>query len=89
MFRLALGSPIAHGASRLALHATAPCAAAGTVCRPKYPSIQLLPSRRDGVKGGEHFAHDRAAVKIGELALEILAIFLPCDAVHSGGRIPL
>jgi hypothetical protein len=28
-------------------------------------------------------------VKIGELALEILAIFLPCHAVDTGRRIPL
>src|SRR5436190_17042452 len=30
-----------------------------------------------------------SAVKIGELALEILAIFLPCHAVYTGRRIPL
>src|SRR3979409_2684011 len=30
-----------------------------------------------------------SAVKIGELALEILAIFLPCHAVDTGRRIPL
>src|ERR1700736_4133794 len=28
-------------------------------------------------------------VKIGELALEILAVFLPCHAVDTGRRIPL
>src|SRR5436190_835008 len=28
-------------------------------------------------------------VKIGELALEILAVFLPCHAVYTGRRIPL
>src|SRR6266481_9005604 len=30
-----------------------------------------------------------AGVKIGELALEILAVFLPCHAVHTGRHIPL
>src|SRR6478735_6183728 len=30
-----------------------------------------------------------AGVKIGDLALEILAVFLPCHAVDTGRRIPL
>ena len=30
-----------------------------------------------------------AGVKIGELALEILAVFLPCHAVDARRRIPL
>src|SRR6516164_10212815 len=30
-----------------------------------------------------------AGVKISELGLEILTVFLPCYAVHSGGRVPL
>ena len=30
-----------------------------------------------------------AGVKISELGLEILTVFLPCYAVHSGGGVPL
>src|SRR5499427_8273758 len=74
VFRLGLGSPIGHAASRLALRATAPRAAAVLTRHARRalgssdgrhgvsagvfvdPAIAIA---ENGIKGGEHFAHDR------------------------------